>query len=132
MRVSPIIQQQYPVQSFKGLWGATKEEQYMLDSSYYIYEFRKVKDYHPFLDEAPFEIENIVKQNEYFKGGLEDMVNADSCKINIKETLNFTRNEWEKYLAGKLKGALDITSRLTAELIETNLKNLNLAKHIKL
>ena len=131
MRVSPIIQQQYPTQSFKGLWGETNEEQYMLDSSYYIYEFRKVKNYHPFLDETPFEIENIIKQNEYFKGGLKDMVNADSCKVAIRETLNFTKKEWEKYLAGKLKGALDITSRLTAEMIENNLKKLDLIKHIK-
>lgn len=129
MKVSPIAQQQN--QTFKGLWGNSTEERYMLDSSYYIYEHRTVKDYHPFLDESKKEIENVVRQKEFFNGGLVDMVDATSCQVRVLETLNFTKKEWEKYLAGKLKGALDINKRLTAEMIENNLKKLNLTKYIK-
>ena len=129
MKISPIAQQQN--QTFKGLWGETNVERYMLDSTYYIYEHRKIKDYYPFLDETKDEVAEVIRKNEYFEGGLTDLVDASSCVVNLKESLNFTKKEWEKYLAGKLKGALDIQKRLTAELIENNLRKLKLTKYIK-
>lgn len=131
MKVMPIFNHQKNVQAFKGLWGEDKHERYMLDSSYYIYENRTVKSYHPFLDESKADIAKVVSRTEFFKGGMEDLTDAESCRVEVKEPLNFTKAEWNQYSAGKLKHRLDVTKRLTAELIENSLKQSNLDMHIK-
>lgn len=124
-------QQMQKKQSFKGLWGETHNSSYMLDSSNWIYEHRKTKDYFPFLDEPNFEINRVVRNNSSSKGGPAEDCDLQSVCVEIKERLGFTKKEWNKYLSGARQKAHDLKERLTASMIENNLRKLNLQKYIR-
>ncbi len=131
MRLLPVALKQNTLKTFKGLYGQEHKEIHDDNDIFHIKEHRLVKNYHPFLDETKGEINHVLGAYQHFGGDPFGVHDYNTCIIKVCETLNFTKKEWERYNAGKLKGALSLRKRLTAELIENNLKKLNLVKYIK-
>ena len=129
--ISNINMQNYKAQTFKGIWGETHHNSYLLDSNSWIYEYRETKDFYPLLDESKQEIDRIVKQNTKSTGGLAEGCDQQSVEVAVKDALNFTKREWIRYKSGLLKHSHNRQDRLLARMIEDTLIRFKLMKYMR-
>ena len=117
--------------SFKGLWGdsiVTNEKKH-LDKKM-IHADYETKIYYPFGDEAWEEVNNVMKQNTTYRRTITNngdllYVSQTGTDVSVKQPLLFGAKQWINYITNKLA-----LTKQECQLIEQNLKRLNLEKYI--
>lgn len=120
MRITPINN----TQSFKGLWGQSKEAISGADD---VWLHEKTKFYYPFKDETKEEIKKVKIAHRFTNCELwpdygHSFVN-NVVKVEAEEPLNFTKQEFQNYKKSKI-GAMvpeEVSNPIEKELVKLGL-----------